>query len=500
MDWQRAAAEADRIAQAWTEEGGPGGVILLFDADTIRAEAAGGLASLDLNMPFQPDSAVRYASISKHFFAALLLRTGAVGLSDALGAHLPLAHANAAVTIGRALDMTGGLADTMEVAAQLGISGTTTMDREALLAFISAVEGLNFVPGTEISYSNTGYRLTQAALEAKGMDVAAELQARFFHPLGLGISFPLDETDPVANLAAGYWRARRGWVKGRYGAHISASGGLAGSGRDLTIWAQALLTGRDPAAGLLAQLGALRHLNDGTPTGYGLGLARTAMGERQLIGHGGSLPGYKNHFLLDPAASAGVVVVSNREDTDAHGLALRVMAALHGAELPDPAVGMLPDGLFVAADAPYWIETRGGGVTFLGAQTALHRGADGWAASGSAHMPVRLRPASGGIEGEIGHRAYRFSPAPGGTTDSFSGIWAAPAHHATLEIADGRFAIGTGPTRSVDTLMPLSDTLALVTRGGAESPSSTRMLLAREGNALRLITNRARVLRLTRLG
>jgi CubicO group peptidase (beta-lactamase class C family) len=498
MDWQRAAAEAGRIAQNWTREDGPGGAVILFDADDIRAEAAGGLASLDLGTPFRPDSAVRYASISKHFFASLVVRSGAMALDDALGAHLPLRHANAAVTVGRALDMTGGLADTMEVAAQLGVSSTATMDRDALLAFISDVRGLNFAPGAEISYSNTGYRLAQAALEAKGIDVAAELHARFFRPFGLGISFPVDETDAVANLATGYWRAKRGWLKGRYGPHISASGGLAGSGRDLAIWAQALLTGRDQAAGLLGQLGALRHLTDGRPTGYGLGLARASIGDRILIGHGGSLPGYKNNFLLDPESSAGVVVVSNREDTDAHGLALRVMAALHGADLPGSAAGMLPEGLFVAEDAPYWIEAKAGNVTFLGAQTTLHRGEDGWAESGSAHMPIRLRPTAGGIEGEIGHRAYRFAPAKGGTTKALDGLWSASTHHATLEISEGNFAIGTGPTRTASTLTPLTDTLALVTRGGPESPSSTRMALALEGNSLRLITNRARVLRFSR--
>ena len=350
MDWQRAAAEAGAIAQAWTQEGGPGGAVVLFDADAIRAEAAGGLASLDLATPFRADSAVRYASISKHFCTALVLRSGLLGLDDPLGAHLPLHEASAAVSVGRALDMTGGLADAVELAAQLGVSATTTLGRDGMLGFVADVAGLNFTPGTEISYSNTGYRLVQAALEAKGLDYGGELHARFFRPLGLGITLPVDETDPVVGLATGYWRAARGWLKGRDGPHISASGGLAGSGRDLAIWAQALMAGRAPADGLLPALGALRHLLDGRATGYGLGLARSSVGGRVLIGHGGSLPGYKNHFLIDAESGAGIVVVSNREDTDAHALAVRVMAALHGATLPESAVGLLPDGVFIAED------------------------------------------------------------------------------------------------------------------------------------------------------
>ena len=108
---------------------------------------------------------------------------------------------------------------------------------------------------------------------------------------------------------------------------------MAGSARDLATWLMALMTGRAPADGLLAPLGARRTLNDGTLTAYALGLARSPLPGEIAVGHGGSLPGYKSHFLLLPDRGAGVVVVSNREDTDAHAIALQVMAALTGAEL-----------------------------------------------------------------------------------------------------------------------------------------------------------------------
>ncbi|MCW3473441.1 hypothetical protein [Limobrevibacterium gyesilva] len=67
---------AGEIAQGWTKEGGPGGAILLFDADDIRAEACGGLASLDL--PFRADTAVRFAVISKHFLCGPFAADGCI--------------------------------------------------------------------------------------------------------------------------------------------------------------------------------------------------------------------------------------------------------------------------------------------------------------------------------------------------------------------------------------------------------------------------------------
>jgi hypothetical protein len=226
------------------------------------------------------------------------------------------------------------------------------------------------------------------------------------------------------------------------------------------------------------------------------------LGERVLIGHGGSLPGYKNHFLLDPEAGAGVVVLTNREDADAHGLALRVMAALHGAVLPATAAGMLPEGLFVAEDAPYWIETEHGNVTFLGAQTALQRGEDSWAVSDSAHMPIRLRPMPGGIEGEIGHRSYRFRPAPGGAAGAWDGEWTLPRHNARLTITTeggtSRLAAGAGPAHAVLDLQPIAPDLALVANAGSGGPWHQRACLHVAGSTLRLITNRSRVLRFGR--
>src|SRR5579872_5479880 len=116
MEWSRATEEAARIAARWTAEGGPGGAIVLFNGTHIHSEAFGGLASLELNLPFTAETVVRYASISKHFCASLLLRLqaeGVLSLNDTLGAHLPiLKRVPGAVPIARALDMTGGLPDT----------------------------------------------------------------------------------------------------------------------------------------------------------------------------------------------------------------------------------------------------------------------------------------------------------------------------------------------------------------------------------------------------
>ena len=504
MQWSRATEEAARIAGRWTAEGGPGGAIVLFNGVDIHSEAFGGLSSLELNLPFNGETVVRYASISKHVCAALLLRLQAQGmlsLDDPLGAHLPmLKRAPAAVPIARALDMTGGLPDAMETLWLLGVPWTATMDRHALFDFVTSIDALNFAPGSEISYSNAGYRLIEAALAAKPLIYGEALRERFFRPLGLSMRLPEDETEPVANLAAGYWRGDNGWRRGRYGLHFSASGGMTGSARDLAFWLMVLMTGRAPADDLFAPLGARRRLIDGTQTGYGLGLARSPLPGEIAVGHGGSLPGYKNHFLLLPERQAGVVVVSNREDTDAHGIALQVLAALTGSALLQPALGVLPQDLFVAEKGPFWIEHAGGEFTFLGATDRLFVDEDGSAVTRSAHLPMRLRQVPGGIAGEIGHVTRTFCPVAADVVlaKSWAGDWVCEQHGAQCSIVrvDGgaQMVIGTGPLRATLQLTPLDPYRALTDRRDGPWRQRACLVLNPRTRTLRMVTNRSRVL------
>lgn len=503
MDWQAATVEAGRIAQAWTAEGGPGGAILVFDADDLRAEACGGLANLELSLPFRADTAVRYASISKHFLAACLLGEGAPSLDDSLGAHVILPPSLGAVTIGRALDMSSGLPDVMETLWLLGVPPSATLGEAALLAFVRRLGGLNFPPGTEVSYSNTGYRLVQAALEAGGVRYAKSLAERFFRPLGLGIRLARDEAEPVADLAGGYWKSGGLWQRGRYGLHYSASSGLAGSAQDLAVWLQALVAGRVPAEGLLPKLARLRTLADGRATGYGLGLARRMLDGRVLVGHGGSLPGFKTYFLLDPERRAGVVVVSNRKDTDAATLAARVMAALHRTTVPQPARGVLPEGLYAMPGSPLWIEHEAGMVTFLGAQEAVYPDDEDGVASRSAHFPIRLRVEDGAIAGEIGHAPLRFVPVPAGLAPdpAWAGSWVCAAQNARFDVTvaddEAWLTSGAGPLLTVLPLRPIGEGRALTERrdGG---PRTQRACLWFGADEVRLVTNRSRVLRFVR--
>jgi CubicO group peptidase (beta-lactamase class C family) len=502
LDWDGAAELMDEIARGWARQEAPGGSIVLFDRESLRAESCGGFAHLELRTACTPDTVFRYASISKHFLSSLIVRDGRIRLQDRLGQHLQLPAALGDVSVGRALDMTGGIPDLMETCWQLGVAPSTRLGRDELLRFASSLEVLNFTSGSELSYSNTGYRLLQAAIEAKGCDYAELLRRRFFEPLGLGIVLPSDETEPVPHLATGYWRSPQGWRRGRYGPYFSASGGLAGSARDLASWAQALLCDRAPASGLLSVLGAPRQLADGRSTRYGLGLARYGVAGEVLFGHGGSLPGYKNHFLVSPRTGAGLVVLSNREDTDAQAIALAVMARLLGADAASAPAPDFAAGIFISEDEALWLELRAGEVNFLGARQSVFAASSGGVESRSAELPIRLHEDGEELSAEIGHVSRRFRRVTPGTPAGagWAGHWRCRVQHGEFEIevsrGTARLFCGTGPSRGSFDLAPISPDLALLER--QDGPWHQHLCLKFEGDEIGLVTNRSRVLRFER--
>ena len=501
VDWSRGRAEALAIAAEWSGENEPGGAIVLFDTRGIREHASGGLASIEHGLPFTPDTTNRFASISKHMLAVLLLQNG-VSLDAPLGSLVPgLPNIVGDVSLGRALDMTGALPDMMELFWQRGVPYTAGVSAEEIFAAAQRFPSLNAESGIEMSYSNTGWRLAQRGLEARlGISYAAALE-RLMAEFTLPIRFPHDETEIVPELATGYWRDGAAWRRGRYGFHFSASGGITGSAAALAGWASALMAGRGSLAGMLARLTAPRLFEDGSDSVYRLGLVCSALGDTDLIGHGGSLPGYRNHFLMAPAQGVGVVVLTNREE-DALWPALRVIGALLGETLPAEP-GVAPTGLFAEPDGPFWAEMTPGAINFMGGYERLV--ADGTDALRSlpAYLDVRLKQAdSDTLEGAIGGVQRRLLRVPADTKlDSrLAGLWLERVFGTEIELradSTARMAwVGDAGIESTLTPLPGGRALADLSHG----PWRYRPCLALQSDgSLRLSGPRARILHFDRI-
>jgi hypothetical protein len=283
--------------------------------------------------------------------------------------------------------------------------------------------------------------------------------------------------------------------------HFSASGGLAASATTLARWAAALLAGTGPLAGMLERLTAPRPFADGSGSVYRLGLVETRLGLSRLVGHGGSLPGYRNHLLMAPEQGVGVAVLTNREE-DALWPALQVLAALLGEALPEPAV---PEpGLYAEAESPFWAELGAGSISVMGGFERLVQGAGGMLRSIPSYLDIALRPAGGGLlEGRIGGVARRLRRVPAETPldPRLAGRWAEPAYGAEIEIrADGTARMPwLGALGAETRLTPLPGGRALADLQHGPWRHRPCLWLQPDGS-LRLASHRARVLQFRRQG
>ncbi|RKP52586.1 class A beta-lactamase-related serine hydrolase [Trinickia fusca] len=510
MDWKAAGATATACTAQWDSVESPGGGILVFDDKTVQISTFGGGANIEFGVPFSEKTVIRLASVTKHVVASLAMKlvdAGHLRLDAPLNAYLPQLHGIPGhVTVRGALDMTGGLADMIDTAWMLGVPRTALLDRRQVLDFLASLDGLNFPSGSEFSYSNAGYRLVEAAMEAQGIALGVGLREHLFEPLGVSMALPDDYADVVPGLAPGYWHGSHGWRHGISGMPYSGADGLCVSTEQCVAWLQALLANRGPAEGLLDRLSSMGTLSNGRATGVGFGLAHSTNSAQHCVGFVGGLPGYRTAFLLVPSLKVGVLGVANREDANPAAHVEAVLSSLLGntADNVNRSPVALPDGRFVAAEGPDWLELKAGTATFLGTTTNLHPTEDGGFDSRAFYAPMTLRLSGNEIVGEVGHRFrhFRSVAADASPVAAWAGTWRHPTQNAlfTIDVQDKAawITLGSGPTIACHALTPLDARRAIFER--TEGPRQQRVCLcfSDDFRSVLLATQRSRILRFDR--
>ena len=187
------------------------GTVLVARGEEVLIEAAKGWASRRYEVPNNVETRFNLGSINKIFTKiaiAQLVSRGKLSFDDTVATHLP-AYPNQEVaekiTIQQVAAHSAGLGDifTDEFAVTAKEEFRTARDYFRLFAN----DPLLFEPGTSEGYSNGGYMVLGAIVEAvSGQTYDDYVQQNIFDPAGMTStgSFAMDE--PVPNLAKGYTR------------------------------------------------------------------------------------------------------------------------------------------------------------------------------------------------------------------------------------------------------------------------------------------------------
>jgi CubicO group peptidase (beta-lactamase class C family) len=383
------AARVDAVFADLARPDSPGCVVGIVHREATLLERSYGMADLEHSVPLSPRSVMELASESKQFTAAAVLLaadSGRLALDDDIRRHVPeLTDPGHRVTLRQMLHHTAGLRDYTVLTTMQGASGVDLRTRRRVLDLLARQRTLNFRPGDEHSYSNSGYFLAAIALErTTGMSLRDFARERIFEPLGMHATrFRDDHLEIVKERATGH--VRRGSDFGRFVTNDESvgAGGLLTTLEDVLRWERNFHDDRLAGGTLVDRLLERGKLNDGTRLSHAMGLILGDYDGLVTVSHGGSGAGFRTMILRFPQLRLSVVGLCNLMDLDLPRRVWRTaIPYLHGPfaeetarfQLPVPEAEYvdLPDELlrrFVGAyrnvktRAVWRVEAREGGLS-----------------------------------------------------------------------------------------------------------------------------------------
>ena len=298
---------------------GPGAAIAVVRGGEVLYRGGAGMANLEWGVPIDTDTVFRIGSITKQFTAAaimLLSEDGELSLDDEVQAALPdYPRQPQPITIRQVLNHTAGIPSYTSQPSFDAVGQRTDRDLDGLLGLFRDLP-LNFEPGERFEYSNSGYALLGAIIEARsGMPYRRFLLERMFRPLGMRRTRYLYDEPVIERRASGYSPSPKGPQNARTMSMTlpHAAGALGSTVDDLLTWQRALSSGKVVSAESYRTMVEPCRFNDGSTGGYGCGLMLAEYRERPTIGHGGGINGFVSMLEHLPTEQLTVIILGNYE-------------------------------------------------------------------------------------------------------------------------------------------------------------------------------------------
>ena len=337
-------AEVDKVFADQTKPGSPGCALAVARNGKLLYEKGYGLANIEERVPITPQSVFDIGSTSKQFTAAsilLLAQQGKLSLDDDIRKHLPeLPDYGHRISILHLLNHTSGLRDYLALFELAGINvDSVTTDGDAL-AIIAHQKALNFEPGSEWLYSNSGYFLLSLIVKRTGGKTLAEFAAEnIFRPLGMSHTLYRDlHTLVVPDRALAYEPREK---EGGYAVNVSyfeqtGDGAVHTSVEDLLKWDENFYTGKVGGQRLLAEIQEPGRLKSGKVLDYAKGFSVGTYRGLRRVDHGGAWGGYRAQLLRFPDQHFSVVCLCNVADGSPERRALEVADLYLAPEMRGP--------------------------------------------------------------------------------------------------------------------------------------------------------------------
>ncbi len=313
-----AALRVDSLFARWRGTDTPGCAVGVSRDGHVVLERAYGMADLEAGVPMTPASVVHAASVAKSITAMavlLLVRDGRVSLNDDVRRHLPeLPAYEKPIMVRDLLTHTSGLRDFFEllILARGRFEENRITDADAM-AMIGRQRALNFTPGDQYSYTNTGYLLAaHFVARVTGKSFPAFVNERILTPSGMTSTRLRDDVAMIIpGRAVGYARRGTGWRTSVPNFDVVGSTNLETTVGDLLRWADNFARPIVGDSTLVARMLVPAILSSGDTTTYGLGLSLVRDRGRRIVEHEGRDPGFRAYLGMFPESGLAVALLCN---------------------------------------------------------------------------------------------------------------------------------------------------------------------------------------------
>jgi len=329
-------SQIDSLFVQWNKPNHPGGAIAIMQGDDVVFSKAYGLASMEYLVPNTTGTRFNVASVSKQFSALGIIKLhleGKLSIDDTIDKYIDgLAPFGNRITIRHMLHHTSGLRSLHALFGLAGWRGDDTRTNTDLNRIIAKQTELNFEPGSEYMYCNTGFMFLVNIIEkVTNTSFVDYMKEEVFIPLGMNDTYVEADYDRIVpNNATSYNQTLEGFVRSvEYWGYVG-SGNMHTTTSDLLKYLKNYynaLPGWKPAFDMMQ---TLDPLNDGSFNKYAFGVNVDELYGKKRVSHGGSIGGFRSNIAVFPEEETSIAVITNFSSSGPAGKSNNIAEILFG--------------------------------------------------------------------------------------------------------------------------------------------------------------------------
>ena len=321
--------QIDQLFTAFNNQQTPGAAVAVTKDGKIIFKKGYGSADLEYNIPITPATVFHIASLSKQFtaFSILLLENeGKLSINDDVRKYIPeVPDFGKVITLNQLMHHTSGLRDQWDLLAMAGWRLDDIITKAQVLRLVSRQKDLNFNPGDEFVYCNTGFTLlAEVVARVSGQTFAEFTRTHIFEPLKMTSTLFYDDCEKIVkNRAYSYHADSTGFKKSILSYSTVGATSLFTTVKDLSLWA---MNFENPVVGkdILGKMNMKGILNKGDTINYAMGQGIGVYKGLKFNAHDGADAGYRSSLWRFPDQKFSVNVLSNLASFNPSGMAMRI--------------------------------------------------------------------------------------------------------------------------------------------------------------------------------